>query len=852
MKYARESRRSRTFPETAQPAARLAELPDLLRADALRWATDEERASLGQYFTPPVVARLMASMLMRGGQHIRVLDPGAGVGALTAAWVEHVLSGSELPESIEVVAYEIDPVLLEPLRQTLQACAEAASSKGVSLTYSVVNEDFILGASDYLRHDIFGTDVVPFDCAILNPPYRKLNTDSAHRRALAAVGIEVTNLYAAFVALAVGLLKQQGEFVAITPRSFCNGTYFAPFRSYLIRNISLERIHVFGSRASAFAEDAVLQENIILKGSRHSQDELVEVTSSAGRTDDVVSRSVPASSIVREDDPERVFHIPSTRETHNVAAKVGSLASSLDDLDIQVSTGRVVDFRARPYLLNEYQDGSVPLIYPGCVRQGAFQWPPGNGKKPVALRSCEETQKLVVPPGVYVLVKRFTSKEERRRIVAAVVTPDRLPASAYAFENHINYFHQDNFGMDADLAHGLAAYLNCTDVDEYFRSFSGHTQVNAGDLRRMRYPDLETLRRLGARVPREFATQAELDNIVASEVPQLQGAGNLPSMDREERVAEALAALTELGLPREQQNDRSALALLALLDLTPSRKWKDAQAPTIGVTPIMEFAAREYGRAYAPNTRETFRRFTLHQFVAAGLVVPNPDKPKRATNSPKYCYQIEPGALEVLRSFGSPAWEKTAKEYVGRVGSLKDRWAQARAMERIPLRMPGTKGITLSPGGQNELVVKILDDFCPHFTPDAEPVYVGDTDDKWAYFNKKLLARLGVHIESHGKMPDVVVYLLGKEWLVLIEAVTSHGPVNPKRHEELSELFAQSTAGLVFVTAFLTRRDLTKYLGDIAWETEVWVAESPTHLIHFNGIRFLGPYTTYKKTRKPK
>lgn len=308
------------------------------------------------------------------------------------------------------------------------------------------------------------------------------------------------------------------------------------------------------------------------------------------------------------------------------------------------------------------------------------------------------------------------------------------------------------------------------------------------------------------------------------------------------KVEQARGILTAFGLPAEQRNERAALTLLALLDVKSRTPWIKASSPLIGVTPIMDFAAKHYGQKWAPNTRETIRRFTLHQFVQAGLAVPNPDKPTRPTNSPAFCYQIAPEALEVIHFYGSRGWDKALRRYLANVGMLARKYAQERDLKRIPLDLADGQTITLTPGGQNELVRAIIEEFCPRFTPKAKPVYVGDTGEKWAYFDDSYLRGLGVEVESHGKMPDVVVHYAEKKWLVLIEAVTSHGPVNPKRLAELKALFSASKAGLVFVTTFLDRPGLHKYLTDIAWETEVWVASDPDHMIHFNGERFLGPY----------
>jgi hypothetical protein len=310
----------------------------------------------------------------------------------------------------------------------------------------------------------------------------------------------------------------------------------------------------------------------------------------------------------------------------------------------------------------------------------------------------------------------------------------------------------------------------------------------------------------------------------------------------EQKIKAVLTILEKLGLPRQQQNERSALTLLALLNMKPDDSWGNASNPLMGITPMMDFFAEHYGRRYAPNTRETVRRQTLHQFMQAGIIVPNPDKPTRPTNSPKAVYQIEPSALNLLRKYGKARWDSYLREYLQSVDSLKKLYAKERDMLRIPVTLLNGGKFDLSPGGQNVLVKKIIDDFCPLFTPAGRVIYVGDTDMKWAHFDSDALAKLGVTVEEHGKMPDVVVHHVKKNWLILIEAVTSHGPVDPKRRKELKELFAGSKAGIVYVTAFLDRKTMIKYLNEISWETEVWVAETPTHLIHFNGERFLGPY----------
>jgi hypothetical protein len=262
----------------------------------------------------------------------------------------------------------------------------------------------------------------------------------------------------------------------------------------------------------------------------------------------------------------------------------------------------------------------------------------------------------------------------------------------------------------------------------------------------------------------------------------------------------------------------------------------------VGITPLMEFFAANYKKKYKPNTRETVRRQTIHQFLQAGLVVANPDDHSRPINSPKAVYQIEGNALSLLRTFGSEDWERNLPAYLSKIETLRKRYSREREMQRIPVTLSSGQTLSLSPGGQNVLVAKIIEDFAGRFTPGGAALYVGDADEKFAHFDKEGLRGLNIEVEEHGKMPDLIIYYKAKNWLVLIEAVTSHGPVNPKRRQELQQLFRKSSAPLLFVTAFLNRKAMTRYLPDISWETEVWVADSPSHLIHFDGERFLGPY----------
>lgn len=799
----------------------------------------ETRAVRGQFFTPEVVAHLLAE-LVHPRNHLRVLDPGAGVGSLTASLAARLLS---LPDNtLHVVTFEVDPALEAPLRRTLTSLADVSDGR---LTFEQRSEDFVEWAVRQVQPDLLvETPESLFDLVLMNPPYRKVNAQDPSRRLLEAVGISTTNLYTAFLGMGQRLIGVGGQIVAITPRSFFNGTYFRDFRREFLRDLTLEAIHVFESRKAAFAGDAVLQENVIFSAVKGAAPRTVVITTSDGVEDEMhIARECDYSEVVKPGDSNYFIHVTKDNGQAEIARRMGELPCTLADLGVTVSTGRVVDFRVREWLRSEGDRETVPLIYQAHVRNGGVEWPMAAFRKPQHLMRAAEPQSQFMLTGTYVLTKRFTAKEERRRVAAGVFTPDDAPGfDMIGFENHTNVFHVNGAGFqDTAIARGLCGFLNSSLVDLYFRQFSGHTQVNSGDLRSLRYPRPEHLRALGNSLGDTLPEQEKLDDLVEQHVPDLAGDGSNP-LSIQRRIDEALAVLRALDMPREQLNERSALTLLALLDLKPDDDWGDASAPLCGITPMMDFFASHYGKVYKPNTRETVRRQTVHQFIDAGFLLYNPDKPDRPVNSPKAAYQIEQSALLLIQQYGTPGWEKSLKEYRKSVTSLRERHAAERQMARIPVTLPDGQEVTLSPGGQNVLIKEIIDGFCARFVPGGQILYVGDADEKWAVNEEEAFAYLGLAFDKHGKMPDVVAYDPERNWLILIEAVTSHGPVNAKRHDELKKLFAGSKAGLVYVTAFLTRKAFAEYLHDISWETEVWTADHPTHLVHFNGVRFFGPY----------
>lgn len=308
------------------------------------------------------------------------------------------------------------------------------------------------------------------------------------------------------------------------------------------------------------------------------------------------------------------------------------------------------------------------------------------------------------------------------------------------------------------------------------------------------------------------------------------------------KLREAMDALTALGFAPKQSNEAAAYTLLALLDLHPNTPWDTASQPLRGITPIIEFVAKAYRRRFKPNTRETIRDEAVKYFVESGMVLRNPDNPGRPTNSGNTVYQIEPAALSLFRAYGTLEWSIHLKAYQKARAGIRHEIARERKLARVPVRLPDGETVRLSPGGQNPLIKAIIEEFCARFVQGATVVYIGDTENKFEHLHADYLAKLGVTIDAGTKMPDLVVHDTVRNWLLLIEAVTSAGPVDGKRRKELKELFRGSKAGLVFVTAFETRRAMQGFLSHISWETEVWVADDANHLIHFNGERFLGPY----------
>jgi adenine-specific DNA-methyltransferase len=499
-----------------RPLVDLSAITDQTRLRVSAEIAAARKSELGQFFTPSPVARLMASMLDMSRETVRFLDPGAGIGSLTAAWVEAICAMQDPPGEVTLVPVEQDATLLPALRATMDACEAACERANIVCTVEIQHADFIASSVELLDSGLWREPPATFDVAILNPPYRKLRTDSHARQLLRRIDLDTTNLYSAFLSLVIRRLSDNGEFVAITPRSFCNGPYFRRFRKQLLRSMSLSRLHIFESRLAAFSDDDVLQENVIMHARKaDSQQPIVQLTRSSGPLDsEIVLQSVPFGQVVLPHDRESFIHFALDDHERAAAELVRSLPCTLVELELKVSTGRVVDFRSRAHLRSMPDDETQPLLYSVHFSSGRVQWPKPASKKPNAIVHHPETADLLVPKGHYVLVKRFSSKEEKRRVVAVVLDPNDVPGNWVGLENHLNYFHASGKPLSAELAAGLNVFLNSTIVDTYFRQFNGHTQVNATDLRMLRYPSRGMLISMGRRAQTMEHTQEAIDRLM--------------------------------------------------------------------------------------------------------------------------------------------------------------------------------------------------------------------------------------------------------------------------------------------------------------------------------------------------
>lgn len=482
---------------------------------SIETASDKTRVQLkeknDQYFTPMDIADFMSSMVKEVKKNqINILDPGCGIGNLTAALIVKICEWQRKPKVINVELYEVDKTLSNNLSENLFDLKSLCKNKGIDLNVKIQYEDFIsAGLKKINKSDS------SFDYIILNPPYRKLNSDSNHKKVLLKAGIDVPNYYAAFIAISNRLLKNKGQLICIVPRSFCSGIYFKSFREDLIMNTKIDRIHIFKSRRDLFY-DEVLQETIILslfKGVPKYNDK-IQITESLKNDFTETKRTHKRfDNVIFPTDKDKIIRIIHTKDKE-IVDKMHSLPCTLSDLEIGVSTGPIVDFREQPGSLKfEANFWSYPMIYQDNFEDGLIKWPI-KSEKPGVIVADDKNYKRLRPSGIYVLVKRMTTKEERKRIVAAIFDNTNNPEQKVGYDNKLNYYHINHKGLySKNFAKGLCLYLNSSMVDFYFRTFSGSTQVNVSDLKSLKYPTKSDLERIGREIT-ILPPQSEIDEIV--------------------------------------------------------------------------------------------------------------------------------------------------------------------------------------------------------------------------------------------------------------------------------------------------------------------------------------------------
>jgi adenine-specific DNA-methyltransferase len=460
----------------------------------------------GQVFTPPEIARFMASLFSAIPRDYFLLDPGAGVGVLTATFCERVLR-LRSPRAVTAHLFESDPELTPLLKRNLDNCKRVLCEAGHRFNYVIHGEDFILAASHHLngRQLIAETGFsTEFDGVIMNPPYFKLRKDSLYARLMAKIVHGQPNIYPFFLALAAGLLKPGGEMVAITPRSFCNGLYFRSFRRWYFERVALDHVHLFESRTETFKQSNVLQESIITRVHRlGSVSPAITVTTSFGGkvAEGVEWSAVPAEDIIDNSSGDCLIRIPEEEDDREIMRLVESFPLRFAETGLRISTGPVVLFRATEYLLADARGKSaVPLLHPHNVRPFATPWPLAKSGKHIAIRCCEGSLRLLVPTRNYVLLKRFSAKEEKRRLTAGCFLRADVSFPYIGIENHVNYIYHAERELTEDEVCGIAALFNSKLIDRYFRTISGNTQVNATEMRAMGFPELRLLRKIGKRV----------------------------------------------------------------------------------------------------------------------------------------------------------------------------------------------------------------------------------------------------------------------------------------------------------------------------------------------------------------
>jgi len=467
--------------------------------------SQQHKKENGQFFTPVEIASLMASFSDFAGNSVRILDPGCGSAVLSCTLIEHLVNSNKKLKTIELVAYETDAELIPVSKRSLAYLEKWGNQQGINLKTKLYTHDFILHNSDCFKEtdDLFSKPVEQFDIVISNPPYFKLPIDDKRAKVAKVIVNGHPNIYAIFMALSAKLLKENGELIFITPRSYAAGGYFKIFREYFFKIIDLDKVHLFVSRKDTFSRDKVLQETVIIKGTKRPKPEpQVTISSSSGLKDlrSPLIKIFPKKDIIDLNSNEKILYLPTTDYDEAVLEIFKNWTGNLAKYNIKISTGPVVAFRARNYLRENFENGTVqlaPLFWLHNVKQMILEWPIVKPKKEQYINIEEKAMPLLIPNKNYILLRRFSSKDDKNRLIAAPYFCNFMKSDYIGVENKVNYIYRPNGHLERNELIGLCALLNSNLFDAYFRIFNGNVNVSATELREMSLPPLDTILEIG-------------------------------------------------------------------------------------------------------------------------------------------------------------------------------------------------------------------------------------------------------------------------------------------------------------------------------------------------------------------
>lgn len=480
------------------------------------------RKKRGQYFTPNEISELMLSLFENIGKIkvIRILDPGAGIGIFESTFCEY-LKSIKKKVKISFDLYENDTNIIPLLEQNMQTCKDDMAAKGLKIDYKIFIEDFILSNTRIFNNqEKFDYNRNGYDLIILNPPYYKLNKKSPQVIGMKNIVSGQPNIYPLFMAISAKLLKDGGQMTALTPRSYCSGSYFRAFREWFFKTLKPQKIHLFDSRKEIFKKYDVLQENVILNAIKTSKKpENIQISVSKGIPTDeemLMIRNTTYDKILIENNDDIVMRIPTSEIDELIADYIDKFDNNLETLGFKVSTGPVVPFRAKNLLLKKINDCNdfIPLVWMHNLIDGMIKWPLENNEIPIGLKMTKESVKILRPNKNYVLIKRFSTKEGKQRINAGIYLKYCSNSDYIGIENHVNYLYKKGGELTIDEAHGISTLLNSKLYNQYFQITNGSTQVNVSEIRNFPFPSLEIIREIGTLIRNLKMTDLKKESII--------------------------------------------------------------------------------------------------------------------------------------------------------------------------------------------------------------------------------------------------------------------------------------------------------------------------------------------------